>query len=314
MLIQHATVHLTTRINIERFFDTKALGVECTPKRANCRCGRCPIGGKSYTLKEERNCWVAQYPWIRDPKRLPENKEFASRKLKATEKNVAEDVVVAEKQKGAVNNAIVEEKKNGKVKMDKKNKIGECTPKEVGQDSSEDENSPKLNAINKLNASKLMSVESDCSSGYSDSDNNTPTRPKLTAKRNAKKEESSSDSSDDSFDEEDQKPAKVSTGKKRKSDDDNNNSFAKKVKSDKHTVLVGNIAFDAKQDELKNGFEEKGLSPTGVRILTQDDGKSKGFGYVDFTSKKEREIALELSGTEFYGLSGNGIYHLIHCL
>ena len=85
-------------------------------------------------------------------------------KLKATERNVAEDAVVAEKQKEAVNNAIVEEKKNGKVKMDKKNKKKECTPKEVGQDSSEDETPPKLNAISKLNASKLMSVESDSSS------------------------------------------------------------------------------------------------------------------------------------------------------
>ena len=75
------------RINIERFFDTKALVVECTPKRVNC-----PIGGKSYTLNEGRelglikeglenkdDCWVAQYPWMRDSKRLPENKEFASR-------------------------------------------------------------------------------------------------------------------------------------------------------------------------------------------------------------------------------------------
>ena len=70
-------------------------------------------------------------------------------------------------------------------------------------------------------------------------------------------------------------------------------------------MFVGNIAFDATQDVLKNVFEEKDLSPTGVRILTQDDGKSKGFGYVDFTSKKEREIALELSGTEFYGRESN---------
>ena len=104
---------------IERFFDTKALVVECTPKRVNC-----PIGGKSYTLNEGRelglieeglenkdDCWVAQYPWIRDSKRLPENKEFASRKLKATETNVAEDVVVAEKQKEAVNNVNKKEKR-----------------------------------------------------------------------------------------------------------------------------------------------------------------------------------------------------------
>ena len=104
MLIQHATVHLTTRVNIENFFDTEALGVQCTPKRGSCRCGQCPIGGKSYTLKEERELrlieeglehkedhWVAQYPWIKDPKQLLDNKGFASQRLKATEKRLKED-------------------------------------------------------------------------------------------------------------------------------------------------------------------------------------------------------------------------------
>ena len=46
--------------------------------------------------------------------------------------------------------------------------------------------------------------------------------------------------------------------------------------SEKHTVFVGNIAFDATEDELKNVFEENGLAPSGVRILTRNDGKSKG--------------------------------------
>jgi hypothetical protein len=70
-----SNIHLTTRVNVENAFDTEALGVKCTPKCGNCRCGQCPIGGKSYTLKEERelrlieeglehkddHC-VAQYP------------------------------------------------------------------------------------------------------------------------------------------------------------------------------------------------------------------------------------------------------------
>jgi RNA recognition motif-containing protein len=41
-------------------------------------------------------------------------------------------------------------------------------------------------------------------------------------------------------------------------------------------VFVGNIAFDATEDELKNVFEENGLTPTGARILTRPDGNSKG--------------------------------------
>lgn len=103
-LIQYATVHLTARINVENFFDTEALGVECTPKCGSCKCGRCPIGGKSYTLKEERELrlieeglehkgdhWIAKYPWIKDPKQLPNNKEFALRKLRATEKRLGKN-------------------------------------------------------------------------------------------------------------------------------------------------------------------------------------------------------------------------------
>ena len=42
-------------------------------------------------LAHKDDHWVAQYPWIRDPKQLPDNKEFASRKLKATEKRSEED-------------------------------------------------------------------------------------------------------------------------------------------------------------------------------------------------------------------------------
>lgn len=45
---------------------------------------------------------------------------------------------------------------------------------------------------------------------------------------------------------------------------------------EKHTVFVGNIAFDASEEDLKNVFEENGLTPTGARILTRNDGTSKG--------------------------------------
>ena len=90
MFIQHAAVHLTALINIGSFFDTEALDVECTRKCGSCRCERCPIGGKSYTLKDERELrlieeglehkddhYVAQHSWIRDPKQLPDIEEFS---------------------------------------------------------------------------------------------------------------------------------------------------------------------------------------------------------------------------------------------
>jgi hypothetical protein len=42
-------------------------------------------------LEHKDDHWVAQYPWIRDPNQLPDNKEFALRRLKATEKRLKED-------------------------------------------------------------------------------------------------------------------------------------------------------------------------------------------------------------------------------
>ena len=36
------------------FFNSESLGVECSPKCGNCRCGKCPLGGMQYNLKEER--------------------------------------------------------------------------------------------------------------------------------------------------------------------------------------------------------------------------------------------------------------------
>ena len=37
-----------------KFLTIESLGVQCNPKCGNCRCGTCPIGGKSYSIKEER--------------------------------------------------------------------------------------------------------------------------------------------------------------------------------------------------------------------------------------------------------------------
>jgi len=39
---------------INDFFDAEKLGVECSPKCRSCRCRKCPIGGKQFHLKEER--------------------------------------------------------------------------------------------------------------------------------------------------------------------------------------------------------------------------------------------------------------------
>ena len=90
-------------ITLQDFFSVESLGVECSPRCGGCRCGRCPPGGKDYTLKEERELkiiedglrydedekrWEAKYPWIKDPKQLPDNKVTAEAIMKSTEKRL----------------------------------------------------------------------------------------------------------------------------------------------------------------------------------------------------------------------------------
>ena len=99
-----ACVHYVSAIKIDDFFKTENLGIECTPRCGNCKCGKCPIGAKDYTLKEEleliernlefdnkENRWIAAYPWLRDPADLPDNKIAALGMLSSTEKRLAKN-------------------------------------------------------------------------------------------------------------------------------------------------------------------------------------------------------------------------------
>jgi len=96
MLVQK--IKKINKVRIEDFYSNESLGVSCTPKCGNCRCGTCPIGGKQYTIQQERelamiecglhledNQWTATYPWSRDPHDLPNNYSAALATLKSTE-------------------------------------------------------------------------------------------------------------------------------------------------------------------------------------------------------------------------------------
>ena len=78
------------------------MGVECTPKCGNCRCGKCAPGSAHLSLEEERelelikqglvlndNVWVAKYPWIKDPTSLPNNRSAVYRRLLSTERRLS---------------------------------------------------------------------------------------------------------------------------------------------------------------------------------------------------------------------------------
>lgn len=68
-------------------------------------------------------------------------------------------------------------------------------------------------------------------------------------------------------------------------------------------LFVRNIAFEATPADLQVLMSSRGYGPTEVKIMTSpEDGRSRGFGFVTFTSASVYEAALrELDGLEFMG-------------
>ena len=90
--LHYATMNHSFKVKIDDFYNIENLGVECNPRCGSCKCGKCAIGSKDYTIKEERelalieknlsydkqtNRWIAEYPWIKDPMDLPDNRKVA---------------------------------------------------------------------------------------------------------------------------------------------------------------------------------------------------------------------------------------------
>ena len=88
-------------IKVEDFYKIENLGVECVPRCGSCKCGHCAVGSKYYSIKEEKelelieknmkfdakdNRWLAEYPWIKDPADLPDNRRVALAMLYSTER------------------------------------------------------------------------------------------------------------------------------------------------------------------------------------------------------------------------------------
>ena len=95
---------------MDTFFEIESLGVTCEPKCGGCRCGRCQLGGKNMTMKdemeyqmidqglkfnEERGRWVAKYPWIRPPDELPDNRKVALAILRSLERRLKRNEALA---------------------------------------------------------------------------------------------------------------------------------------------------------------------------------------------------------------------------
>lgn len=67
-------------------------------------------------------------------------------------------------------------------------------------------------------------------------------------------------------------------------------------------LYVGNLNFDASEEQLKELFLPHGEIKDIILIKDKFSGRSKGFGFVEFASSKEAQNAIEkLNGQEFQG-------------
>ena len=90
-------------VRVKDFYRIEQLGIEVLPKCGPCRCGECQPGGSCMSLKEEREYkmiekgltydekekrYTSKYPYIKDPRNLPNNRSAVFGTLKAQEKRL----------------------------------------------------------------------------------------------------------------------------------------------------------------------------------------------------------------------------------
>ncbi|CAI2166833.1 17591_t:CDS:2 [Funneliformis geosporum] len=204
----------------------------------------------------------------------------------------------------------------GKIKKSK----DESSSSESDSSESEEETTSKVNGTNKV---KLSKTTSDSSSSEEEEDSedsgDSDDAQNITNNQEQDSSDSSSSSESESDSDEDKKmvPEKpevnisisVLNSSKRKIEQDDSNS-AKKPKvyenpSETNTIFVGNLSYNVDAEWLRHEFKEAG-EIVDVRIASdRDTGRSKGFGYVEFTTAEEASNAMKFLGKEIDGRTIN---------
>ena len=72
--------------------------------------------------------------------------------------------------------------------------------------------------------------------------------------------------------------------------------------SETNKIFVGNLSYDCTSDKLQNTFEECGHIEDVAVIMDRETGRSRGFGFVTFSSENEAEQAIKtMHETELLG-------------
>ena len=190
--------------------------------------------------------------------------------------------------------------------------------------SSEEEEKPKANGAKKVAAKKEES-DSDDSDSSSEEEEKEAAKAKAASVSHAltasteptranpppQDSDSDSDSSDSSDSDEEEKPAEKAeeAPKKRKALDDPVIP-AKKAKTEESaasaTLFVGSLAWAVNDDILYQAFSECADLVSARVITDREGGRSRGFGYVDFSNEESAKAALEAkNGSDLEGRAMN---------
>ncbi len=66
-------------------------------------------------------------------------------------------------------------------------------------------------------------------------------------------------------------------------------------------LYVGNLPYDVSDDKLNEMFSKFGTPDSAKVITDRDTGRSKGFGFVEFSNANEAKQALSMNGTDMGG-------------
>ena len=71
-------------------------------------------------------------------------------------------------------------------------------------------------------------------------------------------------------------------------------------------IYVGNLSFEASDQDLKDAFAAHGQVETATIVKDSFSGRSRGFGFVEMSNEAEAKAAIEgLNGKDFMGRTLN---------
>lgn len=85
----------------------------------------------------------------------------------------------------------------------------------------------------------------------------------------------------------------------------NTSSYMQKPRTEVNTVYVGNLSAMTDRDQLQSAFSDLNLDVRKVNLLMNDQGKSKGAGFVTFGSSDEAQKAVDQCQRSGLTVSGN---------